>query len=136
MYSVYEDHAGTLWVGTFRGLNQLIAGPDGKSAFVQYHHNPADSSTISAEYVTSFVEDDAGRLWVGTDDGLNRFDPVKKKFFIPGILGVSATTPSILLPRMIKVRCGLEPLEEESAGLLQSGSSSSTSCTNRAIKTL
>jgi two-component sensor histidine kinase/ligand-binding sensor domain-containing protein len=77
--ALFEDSRGDIWVGTFTGgLNRLAGGWDGTTppAFLRYRHDPRDASSLSNDFVMSLFEDSSGTLWVGTiDNGLNRFDP-------------------------------------------------------------
>ena len=66
--SVHVDHAGTVWVATFRGLGKL----DPRDA----KFTPYDSrSGLPADTAVGILEEDDGRLWVSTPNGLSRFDP-------------------------------------------------------------
>jgi two-component sensor histidine kinase/ligand-binding sensor domain-containing protein len=82
--ALFEDSRGDIWVGTFTGgLNRLAGGLRGKTppVFMHYKHDPLDSLSLSNDFVMSFLEDRAGTLWVGTiDRGLNCFDKATGKF--------------------------------------------------------
>lgn len=70
IFAILKDSRGFMWFGTKDGLNKY----DGYN-FVVYQHNPFDTTTISASYVTSIYEDSRGLIWVGTyDGGLNIFN--------------------------------------------------------------
>jgi len=67
--SICEDREGTLWIGTFAGLNKMeaetsirykkiILGPDAEGYGVQ-----------------SICEDQFGKLWIGSYLGVDKFDP-------------------------------------------------------------
>jgi ligand-binding sensor domain-containing protein/signal transduction histidine kinase len=62
--AIYEDNRGTLWVGTYDGLNQL-ARSSGTSVEVK---NDGESFGL----VLTIFGDREGSLWIGTKDGLNR----------------------------------------------------------------
>jgi ligand-binding sensor domain-containing protein len=67
---VYQDNEGFIWMGIesfglcrFNGIQFDIFG-----------HLPADSSSLSSDFVEAVAEDKKGNLWIGTDFGLNKFD--------------------------------------------------------------
>lgn len=80
VWSIHQGHDGTLWVGTYAGLNRLIthenANDDTVYTFEVFRHDPDNPNSLSHDSVWCIFEDSSGILWVGTDDGLNRFDPV------------------------------------------------------------
>jgi signal transduction histidine kinase/ligand-binding sensor domain-containing protein len=85
--SLYEDKAGTLWVGTgfeFEpktkegGLNRFNK-ETGK--FTRYLHNPNDPQSLISNKVRAIFEDSKGNFWVGTDgDGLHLMNREKGTF--------------------------------------------------------
>lgn len=57
-----------MWIGTKDGLNRY----DGYS-FRVYQNSPADSNSLSDNYITALAEDRSGNIWAGTLGGkLNR----------------------------------------------------------------
>jgi Signal transduction histidine kinase regulating C4-dicarboxylate transport system len=81
--TLYEDHQGTLWVGTGSpylgdsndpeggGLNKMIA--HGK--FIRYLHDPDNPHSLINNKVGAIYEDSKGNFWVGTaGDGLHTMD--------------------------------------------------------------
>ncbi len=97
--AIYEDRAGTHWIGTEGGgLNRLVrtassslplshapSASNGveqeKISFVRYQHDPARPHSISSNLVSSICEDQFGNLWIGTyDAGLNQFDRTANVF--------------------------------------------------------
>jgi two-component sensor histidine kinase/ligand-binding sensor domain-containing protein len=82
--ALFEDRRGDVWVGTYTGgLNRLAGGLRGETppAFTHYEYDPRDPLSLSNDFVMSFLEDRSGTLWVGTiDKGLNRFDKTTEKF--------------------------------------------------------
>ncbi len=76
VWSIYEDHAGTLWIGTREGgLNQFDRATKTFRHFRRDRQNP---QRLSHNWVTSIHESRQRRdgvLWIGTwGGGLNRFD--------------------------------------------------------------
>ena len=56
-------------MGTQNGLNQF----DGYS-FERFFNDPADTNTISNNWIFDIKEDQNGVLWIGTKGGLNKYD--------------------------------------------------------------
>ena len=77
MRSIAEDHSGSLWFGTFAGLNRMDARTRNLTV---YRHNPADPQSLSHDDVPSLFVDHQGVLWAGTMDGLDAFDPATGSF--------------------------------------------------------
>jgi len=86
---IQQDTLGFLWVGTLNGLNRY----DGMQ-FIQYFHDPQDSTSLSHNNITKLYEDRKGNLWIGTEEGLNLFNRKTNQFrrfsFQTG-KGISAT---------------------------------------------
>lgn len=61
IFSMMEDHEGSLWIGTIQGLVRLT--PDGRTL-----HYPLQPSATDIAWAVS--EDADGRLWVGHQNGL------------------------------------------------------------------
>jgi ligand-binding sensor domain-containing protein len=73
---ILQDNKGFMWFGSTLGLKKF----DGYK-FINYQHNPDDTSSLSSNHVTSLTEDRSGLLWIGTlDGGLNCFDRDLEKF--------------------------------------------------------
>jgi len=73
VYSIYEDRAGVLWIGTwYGGLNKFNRET---GTFTRYQHDPTDPQSLSSNIIRSIFEDRSGVLWLGTwGGGLNKFD--------------------------------------------------------------
>jgi PAS domain S-box-containing protein len=69
---IYEDRAGSLWIGTLNGLNRLDPG-SGK--FFRYLSDPKHPNNVDENGITSIHQDREGFLWIGTFKGLNKYDP-------------------------------------------------------------
>jgi len=75
--SVFKDSRGFIWFGSENGLYRY----DGYE-FKGCQYNPADTSSISGNFITSILfEDDQGNLWIGTQaNGLNIYNPKTDSF--------------------------------------------------------
>ncbi len=76
--SLYQDRSGRLWVGTFGGgLNRLAGDAEpGSERFVHYR----EEDGLPNNTVLGILEDDGGRLWLSTNGGLSRLDPEAETF--------------------------------------------------------
>jgi len=74
-YTMLQDNAGYLWIGTDSGLARY----DGYG-FKFWRHLAGDPVSLCNDRVLALLLDKEGRLWVGTDKGLACFDPVKRTF--------------------------------------------------------
>jgi len=66
---IFQDSEGYMWLGTQNGLNKF----DGYN-FENFFNEPADSNTISNNWIFDICEDQNGAIWIGTKNGLNRYD--------------------------------------------------------------
>jgi len=73
---VSQDSRGFIWIGTRNGLNRY----DGHQ-FRVFYNNPADSGSISSNYIQKIIEDSKGNIWIATaGGGLNKFDRETNRF--------------------------------------------------------
>jgi len=61
VHSIYEDHNGSLWIGTY-GFGIKIVNPTTNSCI-----NINYDKGLQSNYVTSFFEDSGKRMWMSTD---------------------------------------------------------------------
>ena len=66
---ILQDHYGFMWIATMNGLNRY----DGHR-FLQFHHLPNDTTSISSNHINCLEEDNNGVLWIGTNKGLSRYN--------------------------------------------------------------
>lgn len=71
--AVYEDHAGTLWIGTDGGLNAFDRRTEEFSQF------PLEGGP-SNDVIASILEDDQGKLWLAHWNGLTVIDPADSRW--------------------------------------------------------
>jgi len=70
--SIFEDHGGVLWIGTYAGLSKWNTISE---AFLHYRHQKDDPNQLAADFVTAIREGSEGIFWIGTyGGGMNRFD--------------------------------------------------------------
>ncbi|HTK81666.1 MAG TPA: two-component regulator propeller domain-containing protein [Bacteroidota bacterium] len=70
--SLFEDHAGNLWVGTTRGVALIDRN---RRRSVRYRHDTRDSSSLAGDEVGQFYEDRSGNVWICSSGGLSRYVP-------------------------------------------------------------
>ena len=75
---IHETSDGTLWIGTFDGLNRFDATLRRRSK--PFIIKQGDSTSLSHNLVLSLYESSDGTLWAGTEGGLNRFDVLTETF--------------------------------------------------------
>ncbi|MCF6240491.1 MAG: ATP-binding protein [Bacteroidales bacterium] len=76
VYCITQDKNDFIWLATGKGLNRF----DGYD-FVNYYHNPKDSTSISHSRVLDIEVDKQNRLWLATNAGVNCFDQTKDIFY-------------------------------------------------------
>jgi signal transduction histidine kinase/ligand-binding sensor domain-containing protein/DNA-binding NarL/FixJ family response regulator len=77
--SIFQDHDGFMWFGTFDGLNRY----DGYG-FKVFRNNFNDSTSLNDNHVRIIADDASHHLWIGTGKGLNIYNAVKANFFSAG----------------------------------------------------
>ena len=68
--TLYEDHAGRIWIGTGNGLFQLHE-INGQASFQKIELG----NETREQAISSMTESEGGDLWLGTSEGLIRFSP-------------------------------------------------------------
>jgi signal transduction histidine kinase len=69
---IFEDHKGTLWIGSSGGLHQMV----NRNKFISY----TTLDGLPVNFVQGILEDAKGNLWLGTSKGLTLFNPTAKTF--------------------------------------------------------
>ncbi len=78
--AIFEDQAGTFWIGTDNGLN-ILDRTTGK--FIRFKHDPDDSTSLRHNRIWEICETGEGdgrELWVATHFGLDKFDTSTQQF--------------------------------------------------------
>jgi ligand-binding sensor domain-containing protein/AraC-like DNA-binding protein len=70
IHCLFRDNNGNIWVGTDKGLCQIIEPLTQNSRFV--YHLPG-SNSLSGSKINAIVQDSQGTIFVGTDKSLERF---------------------------------------------------------------
>jgi ligand-binding sensor domain-containing protein len=79
IWSIYEDEAGKLWIGSYSGLTQFDL--KNRKIINSYTHNEKVMTSLSNDTVRVIYEDSEGSLWIGTQrGGLDKFDREKGTF--------------------------------------------------------
>lgn len=76
--TIYQDHRGFMWIGTYDGLNRF----DGYN-FKVFRNIIGDSTSLSTNNVLSICDDGKNNIWVGTQNGLNVFNQHNETFVNP-----------------------------------------------------
>jgi ligand-binding sensor domain-containing protein/class 3 adenylate cyclase/HD superfamily phosphodiesterase len=93
---LYQDHMGTIWVGTNGGgVNKFLKN---KGQFFSYSRRVNEESSISSNNITNIYEDRTGVLWIGTELGVNYFDLLKQNFnhYQPGASSINSISGNIV----------------------------------------
>jgi signal transduction histidine kinase/ligand-binding sensor domain-containing protein/DNA-binding response OmpR family regulator len=69
--SIFQDHNGFIWLGTFDGLNRY----DGYNCKV-YRHKLNDAHSLVHNFISSITEDSLHNIWIGTRQGVSRLSPL------------------------------------------------------------
>ncbi len=78
-----EDRKGNVWMSMGGGRSQigLCVWLRAENRYVNFHHDPQDSSSITPGYSWMMTEDNEGLIWTVTASGyLNKFDPENQSF--------------------------------------------------------
>jgi signal transduction histidine kinase/ligand-binding sensor domain-containing protein/DNA-binding response OmpR family regulator len=73
--SIFQDHNGFLWFGTFDGLNRY----DGYG-FKVFRNKAGDNNSLVHNIILSITEDSLHNCWIGTRQGLSRLEPLSGRF--------------------------------------------------------
>jgi signal transduction histidine kinase/ligand-binding sensor domain-containing protein len=79
IYSLFVDHAGTIWIGLDDGgLDRYDPQING---FIHYRHDPNNPTSLSHNTLRGIWEDQAGQIWIGSRrGGVNVLDPATGNF--------------------------------------------------------
>ena len=89
--SIYQDHNGFMWFGTYDGLNRY----DGYG-FKVFRNVISDASSLRDNHVSVIRGDANHHIWVGCEKGLSVFNPAKASFYTPGFKPWNAGKVTVL----------------------------------------
>lgn len=69
--SLLKDHLNTIWVGSFRGLQEF----DVRTGKFIPHYVDSKGQRLTSDQISCLSEDSQKRIWIGTNNGLNIFYP-------------------------------------------------------------
>jgi ligand-binding sensor domain-containing protein/two-component sensor histidine kinase len=96
VYSLFQDDAGIIWIGTYSGLNKY----DRNSSKFRHHRQVSNDPTgLLSDVIFGFYEDDDGTVWVGSENGINIFYPEKGTF---GLLKDPLGHPTPLINALVR----------------------------------
>lgn len=78
IFSIAEDDADNLWIGTQNGLSRMDVA---NNRFENFFNQPGNAQSLSNNEVLNIVKDKQGNLWVGTSNGINRIESGTKIIF-------------------------------------------------------
>ena len=73
--SIYQDHKGFMWFGTYDGLNRY----DGYT-FTIYRNEFNDTNSVANNRIACITEDQHHRLWIGTRGGVSIYNDATGSF--------------------------------------------------------
>ncbi len=74
-FCLLEDREGFIWVGTSTGASRLEG-----TRIRNFHHDPADTTSLGHDQVNGIAQDANGTIWLATMSGLSRFDGMHGTF--------------------------------------------------------
>lgn len=73
--SIFQDHNGFMWFGTYDGLNRF----DGYE-FKVFRNKLGDTSSLPHNYIYTISEDAQNNLWIGTGQGVGIYNQLTSRF--------------------------------------------------------
>lgn len=86
VYTLYQDHLGQIWIGTYFGGIDIIENPDNQTTFIHYINELNNPKSLSDNKVRCFFQDKDDNMWIGTTYGLNflesQYINIRNKTFV------------------------------------------------------
>jgi len=119
--SIYQDHNGFMWFGTYDGLNRY----DGYT-FKIFRNIIGDSTSLKSNNVYTIEGDPQNDIWIGAQKGVSVYDPLTSKFSSPKFLYDGKAQPVSDDSHSIKAVKGNILIGTQHHGLLVFANKSST----------
>jgi ligand-binding sensor domain-containing protein len=97
--TIFQDHNGYMWFGTYDGLNRY----DGYE-FKVFRNIIGDTTSINSNAINTIDEDALHRLWVGGQKDVSIYDPVTGHFSTPHYKFSDGTVRQNLKDNVIAVK--------------------------------
>jgi signal transduction histidine kinase/ligand-binding sensor domain-containing protein/DNA-binding response OmpR family regulator len=101
--SIYQDHNGFMWFGTYDGLNRY----DGYT-FTIYRNEFNDTNSVANNRITCITEDRHNRLWIGTRGGVSIYSDASGRFSGLNYLPYKGTKGKKILAWVNAIKPGLK----------------------------
>jgi len=97
--SIFQDHNGFMWFGTYDGLNRF----DGYDCTV-FRNVIGDSNSIHSNAINSISEDADYNIWVGGQKEISIYNPLVQHFSIPSYTFANNSTRPALEDNVVKLQ--------------------------------
>ncbi|MEO6549935.1 MAG: two-component regulator propeller domain-containing protein [Ferruginibacter sp.] len=97
--SIFQDHNGFMWFGTYDGLNRF----DGYECTV-FRNVIGDSNSIHSNSINDINEDATNNIWVAGQKEINIYNPITRQFSIPSYLFANNTSRLKLADNVLKIQ--------------------------------
>lgn len=97
--TIFQDHNGFMWFGTYDGLNRY----DGYECTI-FRNVADDSNSIHSNSINAIKEDSVYNIWVGGQKEINIYNPLTHRFSIPSYTFADNTTRLKLADNVVKLQ--------------------------------
>jgi signal transduction histidine kinase/streptogramin lyase len=96
--TLFQDHNGFMWFGTYDGLNRF----DGYE-FRVFRNIIGDSNSISSNNINNICEDFNHNIWVGGQKELSIYNPISTHFYTPSYTFTNGVTTPRLNDNVVRL---------------------------------
>lgn len=97
--TIFQDHKGFMWFGTYDGLDRF----DGYE-FKIFRNIIGDSTSIPSNNINCISEDSAHNIWVGGQKEVSIYDPIRGFFYTPSYTFVNGVTTKRLKDNIVSLQ--------------------------------